>query len=110
MKSRAAALFCVALVACVGAGTALAGEVTGNGDTLWTSTVPCPPGEGPPGAECHTLNGASICAFSGLNDEYYLGGDLSASRVQNWGHDKGDTPPRFFNPGDACRVGGGGDA
>ena len=47
MKSRLAALFCVACVACVGAGAALAGEVTGNGNNLWTSTVPCPPGEVP---------------------------------------------------------------
>ena len=106
MKSGLVAVLCAAAFLIVGAGSASAGEVTGNGETLWTSTVPCPPGEGPPGAMCHTLNGASICAFSGLNDEYYLDGDRSVSRVQNWGHDKGDTPPRFFNPGDACRVGG----
>jgi hypothetical protein len=31
------------------------------------------------------LNGHSTCPYSGLNDEYYVFGDTSARRTQNWG-------------------------
>ena len=50
-----------AFVAAGGAGTAFAGEVTGNGKPL-------------------PVNGKSICAFSGQNDEYQAG-DTSAPRA-----------------------------
>jgi hypothetical protein len=59
----------------VGAGTSWAGEITGNGKSLKNADG--------------TLNGKSICAFSGLNDTY--SGDPSVPDedgfflTQNWG-------------------------
>jgi hypothetical protein len=79
MRSLLAAALCAVAVAVVGAGTALAGEVTGNGKPLWTGTIP---GTNPP---AHTLHGQSECAFSGLNDEFIIDGDENAPRTQSWG-------------------------
>lgn len=49
----------------------------------------------------------SICAFSGLNDEFYLDGDTEATRTQSYGtlvaNDEQD--PHAFNPGIACNEG-----
>ena len=66
---------CVALMLAAGSGSAMAGEITGNGKSLKD-------------ADGH-LNGRSECAFSGLNDTY--SGDPSVPdedgffRTQNWG-------------------------
>ena len=92
MRSKALVAACCAVaVAAVAAGPALAGEVTGNGKTLWTSTISTPEGD------FHTLHGKSLCAFSGQNDEYVLDGDITAPRTQSWGQEV-----RTFAP-----VGGG---
>jgi hypothetical protein len=86
-KLCAVAVFAVAAVG-VSAGSAFAGEVTGNGDETPIRHV-----------------ARSICAFSGLNDGEPPPG-RTAPHVQNWGQ----TPKaeRDFlttigvNPGEAC--------
>lgn len=92
------------LVMAMGASAALAGEVTGNGKSLKNDDG--------------SLNGHSICAFSGLNDTY--SGDPAVpdedgfTRTQNWG--QLDKATKEFltsiglNPGVACNPtsGGGG--
>ena len=78
-----------AFVAAGGAGTAFAGEVTGNGKPL-------------------PVNGKSICAFSGQNDEYQAG-DTSAPRVQSFGQIVRFTGPLGGVPGQACNPNGGGE-
>jgi hypothetical protein len=55
----------LAVVVGVSASSAFAGEVNGKGDP-----VPA------------TDHAASECAFSGLNDEYYVDGDTTAPRTQ----------------------------
>ena len=95
-KSLVAAALCAVAVAAVGAGSAFAGEVTGNGD--------------PTAIRAHAN---SICAFSGQNDgDPPLG--RTAEHVQSWGQTpKEGVPPaqqagRDFltsigsNPGKAC--------
>ncbi|HJR95679.1 MAG TPA: hypothetical protein VJ807_09605, partial [Gaiellaceae bacterium] len=74
-KSWLAAVLCTAVFAAVSAGSAFAGEVTGNGKKT-------PIGEaseegGPPHA-------SSICSFSGQNDGEPPAG-RKAEHVQNWG-------------------------
>ena len=66
-------LFVVALsaAALMGGGGALAGEINGNGANT-------PIGAAPGNDHAH-----SECSFSGLNDEYYVDGDLSAPRTQH---------------------------
>ena len=78
----------VAMVA--GAVTAFAGEIKGNGGRI-------------------TVHGASICAFSGQNDEYH---EVSTEypRVQSFGQDvrasvHAGEGPLGGVPGMACRVG-----
>jgi hypothetical protein len=66
-KSLVAAALCGVAVAAVGAGSAFAGEVTGNGD--------------PTGVRAHAN---SICAFSGQNDGDPPPG-RTAAHVQSWG-------------------------
>jgi hypothetical protein len=95
MKSRLAALFCVAVVAAVAAGSAFAGEITGNGK----------PTAGPAHAN-------SICVFSGKNDDPTAPLDGSGpngpgGNSQSYGQDVklGLADPHSFNPGDACRGG-----
>lgn len=57
---------------CLGASTALAGEITGNGKSLKTSPT--------------TVHGRSECAFSGLQDDAAAdAGVFKGDRVQNWG-------------------------
>jgi hypothetical protein len=65
---------------------AWAGEVTGTGK--------------PTAAPDHA---ASICAFSGLNDEPES--ETEGGRVQSYGQlvQSGAINPLFFNPGDACQ-------
>jgi hypothetical protein len=82
-----------------GATASYAGEITGNGDSL----------KQPDGS----LHGASICAFSGLNDAY--SGDPSVpdadgfTRTQNWGHvspeGKAFLTSIGVNPGKSCKPG-----
>jgi hypothetical protein len=75
IRKAAAAAAASALALALVAGTALAGEVTGNGKSL----------KNPDG----TLNGKSECAFSGLNDTYSGDPDVPDEdgffRTQNWG-------------------------
>ena len=60
------AALCAVLVAAVGASSAFAGEITGNGKLLWTyaDVWGVPPGEA-----ALILNGPSPCAFSGQEDD-----------------------------------------
>lgn len=84
-----------------GTGISIAGEVTGNGKDLKIAP--------------HTLHGASICAFSGLNDTYSGDPDVpdedGFTRTQSWG--QLDQEVREFlgtvgaHPGDACKPGAG---
>lgn len=93
-----------ATVIAVGAfGTgAHAGEVTGNGKSLKN--------------EDGTLNGASICAFSGYNDTYTGDPDVpdedGFTRTQNWGQIPKEVRDEIAmfgaHPGDSCKPGGGG--
>ncbi|MDO7868785.1 hypothetical protein [Nocardioides jiangxiensis] len=88
----------VALVT-LGATAAHAGEITGNGKSL----------KQPDGS----LHGASICAFSGLNDAY--SGDPTVPdedgfyRTQNWGQipaeGKAFLTSIGLNPGNSCKPG-----
>lgn len=89
------------------AGTAFAGEWTGNDKDLWTSTVIID------GEEHHTLHGKSACAFSGQNDEWpNESGDLSQPgadgffRTQSWGQlakaDRAFLTSIGANPGNSC--------
>ena len=55
-----------AVMAVASAGAAFAGEVTGNGKNLWTSTT-----VDSEGAAHHTLHGKSPCAFSGQEDAQF---------------------------------------
>lgn len=88
-----------ALALVVGANIALAGEVTGNGKPL----------KNPDG----TLNGASVCAFSGLNDTYSGDPDVpdedGFTRTQNWGQvspaDRAFLASIGLHPGDVCKPG-----
>ena len=63
---------CVVATAGLGAGSALAGEITGNGK--WIA-----------GSEEAPLNGRSECAFSGQNDEFVLDVPGDWDRSQSWG-------------------------
>ena len=100
-KSLVAAALCAAAVAAVGAGSAFAGEVTGNGN--------------PTAAPAHTN---SICAFSGQNDGNPPPG-RSAAHVQSWGQIpkavRDVLATQGSHPGDACNgrtgflAGGGGE-
>ena len=89
-KSLIAAAVCAAVVAVVGAGSAFAGEITGNGKPLWTSTSVDPV----TGEVSHTLHANSICAFSGQEDLQFVDakGNLLANPTkgqpghsQSWG-------------------------
>jgi len=101
VRSSFVAVLCAASLGAVGAGTALAGEVTGNGD--------------PTAAPSHT---ASICAFSGRNDANPPPG-RTAAHVQNWGQitkaERDFLRTIGFHPGDSCNgatgflSGGGGE-
>ena len=90
------AVSAAALVLSLSAGAALAGDITGTGKYI-------------AGTDAAPLNGQSHCAYSGLNDEYYILGDLSAPRTQSWGR----IPKEFrdfltsigVSPGTECRGG-----
>jgi hypothetical protein len=97
LQHKFAAATCAAILAGLTAGTALAGEITGNG-----KPTPAP------------LKAHSVCVFSGKNDD--PGAPLSLDLTiapngpggvsQSFGQDvKLGLNPREFNPGDACRGG-----
>jgi hypothetical protein len=100
-KSMLAAALCAVAVAAVGAGSAFAGEVTGNGK--------------PTAAPAHAN---SICAFSGQNDGNPPPG-RTAAHVQSWGQIPKQVRDVLrtegSHPGDACNghtgflAGGGGE-
>ena len=93
-RSLLAAAVCAVAVAGLSAGSAFAGEITGNGKSL------------------EPLHANSICAYSGLNDDP-LGLDPNngpPGRVQSWGKDVKDSVlagngPLGGVPGEACRGG-----
>ena len=67
-----AAAACTVAVAGLGAGSAFAGEITGNGK--WIR-----------GTEEAPLNGKSECSYSGQNDEFILEVAGDWGRTQSWG-------------------------
>src|SRR6266508_1824666 len=93
-RSLLVAAVCAAAVAAAGAGSAFAGEITGNGKSL------------------EPLHANSICAYSGLNDDP-TGIDPEngpPGRVQSWGKDVKDSVlagngPLGGVPGQECRGG-----
>jgi hypothetical protein len=92
MRSKFVAAACAAVIAALGAGSALAGEVQG------------PPGaDNQPGKATPIADGvaASECAFSGLND-YTQGHELRIT--QNYGTNikLGLDPAVFGFPGTGC--------
>jgi hypothetical protein len=100
MKKLIGMSLCAAAFVGMMTGTALAGELTGNGK----------PTQGPAHAN-------SICVFSGQNDD--PGAPIISAdpipeapngpggRTQSFGQDVRHRliPPQVFNPGDACRGG-----
>ena len=89
MRRFGIAFSVTAVILSLSAGSALAGEITGNGKTL------------------EPLRANSICAYSGLNDDP-LGLNPEngpPGRTQSFGQAvrAGFIDPREFNPGDACR-------
>ena len=92
---------CTAAVVGLGAGSAFAGEITGNGK--WIAGSPDAP-----------LHGKSICSFSGQNDNWQLGNPVpdedGFTRTQSWGQ-----VARHANgalggvPGTACNPSTGGE-
>lgn len=66
------AAVCAASVAGIGANAALAGDITGKpGASKYIA-----------GSDDAPLNGNSACAYSGLNDEYYIDGITTDPRTQ----------------------------
>jgi hypothetical protein len=97
IKSLFAAGLCGVVIAAVGAGSAFAGEVTGNGKPLWIAVT----ADGG-----HVLHGNSDCAFSGRED-------LAASPLRTqtphevWlGPTVGVVNPAPGTPGTACNPSG----
>jgi hypothetical protein len=86
----AVALAAGALTLSLGAGTAFAGEITGNGKST----------------PIRSYHMSSICAFSGYNDDPEIEPGRKAAHVQSWGQIPKDV--RAFltsigeNPGQAC--------
>jgi hypothetical protein len=95
-KIRLSFVLYASLTLSIGASAALAGEITGNGKSLKNSDG--------------TLNGRSICAFSGLNDSY--SGDPTIPdedgffRTQAWGQLPKEIRDFLISigedPGEAC--------
>ena len=107
MKSMLAAAALAVAVTAAGAGSAFAGEVTGNGQYI-------------AGSNDAPLNGKSACAYSGLNDNYVFGNHLpdadGFTHTQSWGQvdklGKADLTSHGLNPGIACnptKATGGGE-
>lgn len=113
-KSLVAAALCAAMVVGVGAGSAFAGELTGNGkETPIKSQQDCDFETGECPAPAGPAN--SICAFSGLNDDP----EEDGNRTQSWGTGASEAAQEFggvsefaqsgfikaFGPGTECRGG-----
>jgi hypothetical protein len=110
------AALCAAVVAAVAAGSAFAGESTGNFARTGKQT---PIGAAPDNAP----HASSICSFSGQNPEVFLDPsdpNFEPGRVQNWGHIPKDVrdaigPQGDEHPGNSCNghtgffAGGGGE-
>ena len=97
IKSLFAVGLCGVAIASVGAGSAFAGEVTGNGKPLWIAVT----GDGG-----HVLNGNSDCAFSGRED---LAGSPLRTQTPHevWlGPIIGVVNPAPGTPGTACNPSG----
>ena len=96
-KKFFAAVACTAAFAAAGAGSAFAGEITGNGK--WIA-----------GSEEAPIMGKSECAYSGRNDENVLfepgHPDYQSERTQSWGQvvraEGGGWGPGTGVPGFAC--------
>lgn len=92
-RNLGVAVSAAALVLSLSASAALAGDITGNGKYI-------------AGSDEAPLKGNSHCAYSGLNDEYYILGDTSYPRTQSWGQipkaDRDFLTSIGFNPGIAC--------
>jgi hypothetical protein len=105
-RSVLAAALCAAVFVGGGVSAALAGEVKGP-----PGSTPVPGGsQDRTGAPAHAN---SACAFNGLNDYDSLEGQ-NEFHVQSYGVDVAGkkvtsepADPHVFNPGDACRGGGG---
>ena len=90
-KNRLSIIIGVAWIVGMGASTAFAGEITGNGKSLKNDDG--------------TLNGKSACAYSGRED-HPDSGEFKGRIAQSWGQ----YPKAFrdlltsvgFNPGVAC--------
>ena len=99
MRRIFAVAACVAAVASVGAGSASAGETTGNFQRTGKET---PIGAAPEDAP----HASSICSFSGQNPEAFLeGDDFEPGRTQSWGQipkAERDNLPSFLHPGSSC--------
>jgi hypothetical protein len=95
VRSFLAVALCAAVVAAMAAGSAFAGEVTGNGKLTPIGAVP---DTAPPHA-------SSICSFSGQNDGEPPAG-RTAEHVQNWGQTPKEERDFLstigFHPGDSC--------
>ena len=91
MRRIIAVAACTVAVMGLGASSAFAGEVTGNGKDTPIGAAP----ENAPHA-------SSICSFSGRNDgEPPLG--RTAEHVQSWGQEADrKSLPAFLHPGNAC--------
>jgi hypothetical protein len=86
LKRTVAVAGCTVAMMSVGWGAAQAGEITGNGKHMF-----------PP----HTHPCASICAFSGQNDEFHeLGPEFP--RVQSFGQIVAEVGPLGGVPGTEC--------
>lgn len=86
-RSLLVAVLSALLVMAMGVGAAFAGEITGTGKSLKNDDG--------------TLNGHSLCAFSGLDDA----DDDGFGRTQSWGQipkEIRDEFPAFLHPGMAC--------
>ena len=102
-KTRVSSVLVAVSILSLGASAALAGEITGNGKSL----------KNPDGS----LNGRSICAFSGQNDTY--SGDPNVPdedgffRTQNWGQlpkaIKNFLKSIGMHPGGSCNPNSGGE-
>ena len=92
-------LLALAMVMALGASTAFAGEITGNGKSLKVTE--------------HELHGKSLCAFSGLNDWFIENPGVpdpeGFGRTQSWGQipkAMRDLMPAVFHPGNSCNPNG----
>lgn len=90
IRRMALALGAGVLTLSLGAGTALAGEITGNGKST----------------PIRTYLMSSICAFSGYNDDPGVEPGRTAAHVQSWGQipkaDRDFLATMGYHPGDSC--------